>query len=228
MLVIAAGYTKVTGMNTTRRYSPVDRALTELDHALRTILSRPAGARREYPGAPLAAGTLAPGARRLAARLMRVNHAGEISAQALYRGQAAVARSENIRNKMTAAAAEEQDHLAWCAERLHELGSRRSRFDGFWYAGSFAIGALAGLAGDRYSLGFVAETERQVEQHLDGHLRRLPAGDARSRAVLTTMQADEVRHGRSARQAGGRALPRGIQKAMRWASRVMTGVAYWV
>lgn len=213
---------------TQRRYNPVDRALIELDHAARTILAKPAGARRAYPAGTSADDDLSSAARRRAAQLMRVNHAGEVSAQALYRGQAAVARRRGVRDRLMRAAQEEQDHLAWCAQRLDELGGRRSRLDGLWYAGSFAIGALAGLSGDRYSLGFVAETEHQVEQHIDRHLRRLPAADTRSHAVLKTMQADEVRHGRAATQAGGRPLPRPVQRVMGWISRIMTGTAYWI
>ncbi|HET7369464.1 MAG TPA: 2-polyprenyl-3-methyl-6-methoxy-1,4-benzoquinone monooxygenase [Gammaproteobacteria bacterium] len=215
-------------MDSRRRYTPIDRALIEFDHAARTILGKPAAARREYPAAGLDEPQLTEGGRRLAGRLMRVNHAGEVSAQALYRGQAAVTPTERVRERMMHAADEEQDHLAWCARRIDELHSRHSRLDGFWYLGSFAIGALAGIAGDRYSLGFVAETERQVEQHLEGHLHRLPEEDARSRSVITTMQADEVRHGHAATQAGGRKLPRPVQRVMRFASRVMTSVAFWV
>jgi ubiquinone biosynthesis monooxygenase Coq7 len=215
-------------MEKQRRYTPLDRALIEFDHAARTILGKSATARREYPAATLDDPMLTEGSRRLAGRLMRVNHAGEVSAQALYRGQAAVTPTRRVRERMMDAAEEEQDHLAWCARRLDELDSRRSRLDGFWYLGSFAIGALAGIAGDRYSLGFVAETERQVEQHLAGHLQRLPADDARSRRVIETMQADEVRHGHAATQAGGRKLPRPVQRVMRFASRVMTSVAFWV
>ncbi|HET7307740.1 MAG TPA: 2-polyprenyl-3-methyl-6-methoxy-1,4-benzoquinone monooxygenase [Gammaproteobacteria bacterium] len=215
-------------MLTSRRYNPIDHVLIELDHAARTLLGKPPAPRREYPAARLDDPELTAGARRLAARLMRINHAGEISAQALYRGQAAVARTGRIRDRMMRAADEEQDHLAWCAARLHELGGAPSRLDPAWYLGSFAIGALAGLAGDRYSLGFVAETERQVERHLDGHLRRLPANDVRSRGVLEIMQQDEVRHGRAATQAGGKRLPRSVQKAMRWTSKVMTTLAFWI
>ncbi|HET6724632.1 MAG TPA: 2-polyprenyl-3-methyl-6-methoxy-1,4-benzoquinone monooxygenase [Gammaproteobacteria bacterium] len=211
-----------------RRYSPLDRALMEFDHAARTILSTPAAARRAYPAESLESPVLTEGSRRLAARLMRVDHAGEVSAQALYRGQAAVARTRRQRDQLMAAADEEQDHLAWCSRRLTELHGKRSRLDGFWYLGSFAIGALAGIAGDRYSLGFVAETERQVERHLDGHIDRLPADDVRSHSVLKQMKNDEARHGRVAAQAGARKLPRAVQWVMRCASRVMTSTAFWI
>jgi ubiquinone biosynthesis monooxygenase Coq7 len=159
---------------------------------------------------------------------MRVNHAGEIAAQALYHGQALVAHTEATRGMLLQAAQEETDHLAWCEKRLTELESRPSRLNPLWYAGSFAIGALAGLLGDRVSLGFVVETERQVEGHLDSHLGALPTGDARSRAIVKAMQADEVEHGAHARAAGGMDLPAPVRELMRRTARVMTGTAYWV
>ena len=164
--------------------------------------------------------------RRHAAGLMRVNHTGEVCAQALYDGQAALARDPATRAHLEAAAAEETDHLAWCAGRLHELHARPSLFNPLWYAGSFAIGALAALAGDRWSLGFVVETERQVEAHLGDHLERLPAADARSRAILAAMQADEARHADNALARGGKQLPFPIPSLMRCASAVMKTVAY--
>jgi len=164
--------------------------------------------------------------RRHAAGLMRVNHTGEICAQALYDGQAALARDPATRMHLEAAAAEETDHLAWCAERLHELDDRPSVFNPLWYAGSFAIGALAALVGDRWSLGFVVETERQVEAHLGEHMDRLPPADARSRAILATMQADEARHADNALARGGAKLPFPIPTLMRGASAVMKAVAY--
>ena len=166
--------------------------------------------------------------RRRSARLMRVNHAGEVAAQALYRGQALAARDPAVRTAMDRAAREEGDHLAWCRARLEELGSAPSRLDPLWYAGSLAIGAAAGLAGDRWSLGFVAETERQVVEHLGDHLARLPAGDGRSRALLERMRADERRHATRAQAAGGAPLPPIVRHAMRAASRVMTRSAYWI
>lgn len=157
---------------------------------------------------------------------MRVNHTGEVCAQALYDGQAALARDPATRAHLEAAAAEETDHLAWCAERLQELNDRPSLFNPLWYTGSFAIGALAALAGDRWSLGFVVETERQVEAHLGEHLERLPPADARSRAILETMQADEARHADNALARGGAKLPFPIPALMRGASAVMKAVAY--
>ncbi|MES0872618.1 2-polyprenyl-3-methyl-6-methoxy-1,4-benzoquinone monooxygenase [Sinimarinibacterium thermocellulolyticum] len=160
------------------------------------------------------------------AGLMRVNHAGEIAAQALYRGQARVARDPRVREHLLKAAEEERDHLRWCEQRLRELGDGPSRLAPLWYAGAYAIGATAGLAGDDWSLGFVEETERQVAAHLDEHLARLPADDARSRDILTRMRADEERHGRQAAQAGARPLPKPVRRLMRAAAGVMKFGAY--
>jgi len=159
---------------------------------------------------------------------MRVNHAGELAAQALYHGQALVARSAATRRMLLAAARSESDHLAWCETRLMELGARTSLLNPFWYAGSFAIGAVAALMGDSTSLGFVVETERQVEGHLDEHLARLPAGDARSRAILQVMRSEEIEHGAAAAAAGGAPLPAPVRALMRHTARVMTATAYWV
>jgi len=157
---------------------------------------------------------------------MRINHAGEVCAQALYLGQAAVTRDEDLHRHLVQAAAEEADHLAWCAQRLDELGSRPSLLNPFWYAGSFAIGAAAGLVGDRVSLGFVVETERQVENHLGDHLERLPEDDARSRAIVRRMQADEARHGAEAKDAGAVELPPPVPSLMTAAAAVMKALAY--
>jgi 3-demethoxyubiquinol 3-hydroxylase len=159
---------------------------------------------------------------------MRVNHAGEIAAQALYHGQAIAARSGATRRLLLDAARDETDHLAWCESRLKELESRPSLLNPLWYAGSFCIGALAALAGDRASLGFVVETERQVEGHLDEHLGRLPAADLQSRAIVQQMRADEAAHGANARSAGGTDLPGPVRALMRRTARIMTGTAYWV
>ena len=212
----------------------LDAWIGAADRALRAVLA-PAHASRPVPQpAPAASGAAEPAAelsadeRRRAAALMRVNHAGEIAAQALYHGQAIVARSETTRRMLLDAAREESDHLAWCESRLKELESRPSLLNPLWYAGSFFIGALAALAGDRASLGFVVETERQVEGHLDGHLGRLPAGDARSRAIVHQMRADEAAHGANARAAGGTDLPQPVRALMRATAGVMTGLAYWV
>jgi len=162
------------------------------------------------------------------AALMRVNHAGEIAAQALYHGQALVARTAPTRELLLKAAHEETDHLAWCETRLKELDSRPSLLNPLWYAGSFAIGAMAALLGDRTSLGFVVETERQVEGHLEKHLARLPPDDARSRAILETMRSDEIAHGMTAKAAGAAELPTPVRMLMRSTARVMTSTAYWI
>jgi ubiquinone biosynthesis monooxygenase Coq7 len=159
---------------------------------------------------------------------MRVNHAGEVCAQALYSGQALVARDPRIRDALQAAGAEERDHLAWCRERLDELDARPSLFTPLWYVGSFTLGVASGLAGDRWSLGFLAETEAQVEKHLDGHLERISPEDQRSRAILTQMRDDENRHGETGRALGAAELPLPVKRAMKGFSKVMTRTAYWV
>jgi 3-demethoxyubiquinol 3-hydroxylase len=206
---------------------PFDPLIAAADRALRSVFA-PAQASRPIPGEPAESLSLSDAERREAAALMRVNHAGEIAAQALYHGQALIARSDATRGMLLEAAREESDHLAWCETRLRELDSRPSLLNPLWYAGSFAIGALAALLGDRASLGFVVETERQVEGHLDEHLGRLPAGDTRSRAILQTMRADEIAHGAKARAAGGAELPPPVRALMRGTASVMTGTAYWL
>jgi 3-demethoxyubiquinol 3-hydroxylase len=196
------------------------------DRALRAV-GGSARASRASPAADLSA-DLSGADRRKSAALMRVNHAGEVAAQALYHGQALGARSPATRELLLRAAQEESDHLAWCEARLAELGSRTSLLNPFWYAGSFALGALAAAFGDKASLGFVRETERQVEGHLDEHLSRLPKDDARSRAILRAMRDDEARHAANARSAGAMRLPVPVQALMRQTARVMTRTAYWV
>ena len=183
-------------------------------------------AERRNPGIDEIESAMDDGARRHAAGLMRVNHTGEVCAQALYVGQAAVARDEATRAQLLAAAQEETDHLAWCAERLEELHSRPSLLNPLWYAGSYAIGLAAGLRGDGWNLGFVVETERQVEAHLEEHLQTLPSEDRRSRAILETMKTDEARHADHAEQAGARVLPPPIPRMMALASSIMKAVAY--
>lgn len=212
---------------TARRLTALDRLLDAAQNALQTVAG-PAHAERPNPAADLADIDLADAARRHAAGLMRINHTGEVCAQALYVGQAAVARDPATRAHLLQAAQEETDHLAWCADRLHELASRPSLLNPLWYAGSFAIGALAGLRGDGWNLGFVVETERQVEAHLAEHLQSLPEGDARSRAILAVMQADEARHADAALAAGARVLPAPIPGLMAAMSKVMKAVAYRV
>jgi 3-demethoxyubiquinol 3-hydroxylase len=207
---------------------PLDSAIAALDRALRALFA-PARASRPAPAAAAgAAESLTEAERRGSAALMRVNHAGELAAQALYHGQALMARSEATRAMLMAAAQSESDHLAWCEQRLRELHARPSLLNPLWYGGSFLLGACAALVGDRASLGFVAETERQVEGHLDDHLGRLPPGDARSRAILETMRAEEIAHGATAAAAGGTALPLAVRVLMRHTARLMTGTAYWV
>lgn len=212
---------------TARRLSPFDRLLVEAQRALTTAAGS-AQAERPNPGAPEADVEMDGPARRHAAGLMRVNHTGEVCAQALYVGQAAVARDPATRAQLLDAAQEETDHLAWCADRLRELDSRPSLLNPLWYAGSYAIGALAGLRGDGWNLGFVVETERQVEAHLAEHLQSLPAEDLRSRAILETMKADEARHADHAEAAGARVLPPPIPRLMALTSALMKAVAYRV
>lgn len=211
---------------TIRNLSPLDRVLVEIERALETVFVATPLAAQPSPAGDTRDADLDEAARAHAAGLMRVNHVGEVCAQALYFGQAAVARDESLRQQMLAAAAEETDHLAWCGERLDELGSRPSLLNPLWYAGAYAIGAGAGLIGDRLSLGFVVETERQVEAHLGEHLETLPPGDERSRAIVRRMKEDEARHARNAEAAGAAPLPRPIPSLMRFASKVMKTVAY--
>lgn len=203
----------------------LDRALAEADRALRTLFARPQ-ATRPNPAADLPHAPLDDGQRRHVAALMRINHVGEICAQALYSGQAVTARDPAVRRHLLAAAAEETDHLAWCSDRLEELGDRPSLLNPLWYGGAFTIGAVAGLLGDPLSLGFVVETERQVEAHLQEHLEQLPEDDRRSRRILQQMQADEIRHANDAEAAGGMPLPRPLPGLMTLASKVMKAVAY--
>lgn len=210
----------------------LDTFISAADRALRSLFAPPTAARpvpapaavREAPKAGDA--TLTPDEKRESAALMRVNHAGEVAAQALYHAQAMFARDAEVREFMLQAARDETDHLAWCETRLKELGSRPSVLNPLWYAGSFGIGTLAALLGDRASLGFVAETERQVEGHLKSHLDRLPDADLRSRAIVEAMRHDEVGHGQQARSAGGAHLPGPVRELMRQTARVMTHTAY--
>jgi ubiquinone biosynthesis monooxygenase Coq7 len=208
-----------------RDFNALDRLLVDAQNALGTVFGS-VRAERANPGAGEAELVLEDDERRHAAGLMRINHVGEVCAQALYVGQAAVARDEATRRQLLAAAQEETDHLAWCADRLRELDSRPSLLNPLWYAGSYAIGALAGLRGDGWNLGFVVETERQVEAHLDQHLQQLPQADARSRAILATMKADEARHADNAQAQGARVLPQPIPALMAAASKLMKTVAY--
>jgi ubiquinone biosynthesis monooxygenase Coq7 len=206
--------------------SMIDQLLGAADEALRT-LSGAVTAARPLPATDRAV-PVSEADRRTSAGLMRVNHTGEVCAQALYSGQALFARDERVRDALQSAAAEERDHLSWCRTRLADLGSRPSLLDPLWYAGSFAWGVASGLAGDRWSLGFLAETEAQVERHLEGHLGRLPADDKASREIVAKMRDDEARHGQTGRALGAAELPYPVRRAMQATSKVMTRTAYWV
>ena len=210
-----------------RTYSPLDHALMGLDQAVRTVFGRPQTTERPDPAADLPETDLPDKQRRHVARLMRINHTGEVCAQALYQGQAMTAHLPEVRDGMARSAKEENDHLVWCERRIDALGDRKSVLNPLWYAGSFTIGALAGLAGDKWSLGFVVETERQVESHLDDHLKQLPASDRKTRAGLEQMKEDEIHHAEVAQQAGGATLPRPVRLAMKATSKLMTRSVYW-
>ncbi|MEJ7668456.1 MAG: 2-polyprenyl-3-methyl-6-methoxy-1,4-benzoquinone monooxygenase [Casimicrobiaceae bacterium] len=202
-----------------------DGAIIGFDRALRTLTGHLSSG-RPVPGAALADAELSTGERRHAAGLMRVNHTGEVCAQALYAAQALIARDLSIKQQFAHAAREEEEHLAWTQTRLNELNDRTSLLNPLWYAGSFALGVAAGLAGDRVNLGFVVETERQVEEHLTGHMEDLPPADAKSRAIVEQMRDDEARHGSMAQASGATALPWPVLSAMRAAAGVMKAIAY--
>ncbi|MGB5245264.1 MAG: 2-polyprenyl-3-methyl-6-methoxy-1,4-benzoquinone monooxygenase, partial [Woeseia sp.] len=208
--------------------SSLDRLLGVVDNALKTASSGTAAGRRANPAADIPEPPLADSDRRRAAGLMRVNHAGEVAAQALYQGHAVMARDPATARHMREAAAEEHDHLVWCEQRLRELRSGPSRLCPLWYAGAFAIGAASGVLGDRWSLGFVAETERQVADHLQDHLQRLPADDTRSRAIVQQMREEEAAHGKQAEQRGGTPLPPPLRKLMQASAQLMKRSAYWL
>lgn len=210
-----------------RRLSPLDTLLARAGDALAGRQREDEPTSRSTPEPASAEARLSAPERHHAAGLMRVNHAGEVAAQALYHGQSLFARDPAVREHLLHAGAEERDHLQWCAQRLAELGEGPSRLQPVWYGASFAMGAAAAVAGDRWSLGFVEETEKQVVQHLEGHLDRLPPHDARSRAIVAQMRADEARHGEEARAAGGTELPLPVRLVMRGVARVMTRTAYW-
>ncbi len=203
----------------------VDQAIIEFDRALRTLWA-PARSIRAVPGSELPEGNMASEERRHAAALMRINHCGEICAQALYQGQALTSRDPATSEALRGAAEEEVEHLAWTEQRIAELGGRKSLLNPLWYAGSLSLGVFAGVLGDRWNLGFLAETERQVEAHLDGHLSSLPATDTRSRAIVDQMRLDEIRHAEKALDLGATELPALFKGAMKAASRVMTTLAY--
>ncbi len=207
---------------------PIDGFIIEFDRALRSIVGA-TPMRRPVPDTSTMSETeLSAEEKKHAAGLMRVNHVGEVCAQALYQSQKLRAKSDDLKNKLEHAAIEEEDHLAWCERRLEELDSRPSLLNPVWYAGSFVLGSIAGLAGDKISLGFVAETEKQVEHHLDEHLKELPSNDHRSRAIVAQMRADEIAHGQMAIQEGGVELPSAVQTVMKTMAKVMTVTAYRV
>lgn len=203
----------------------LDFLINPLDSALRTLFA-PAQSERPVPGDTLPEAQLSDDEKKLAAALMRVNHCGEICAQALYQGQGLTARNSEVRHDLAQAAREETEHLAWTEQRIRELGGRKSVLNPLWYGGSFLIGAVAGALGDRWNLGFLAETERQVEQHLKGHLGRLPAQDLRSRAIVDQMKRDEMRHAVTAVAHGGSDLPLPVRAVMKLTAKVMTTTAH--
>lgn len=205
----------------------IDSLICALDRSLRVVSGVTAG-NRPNPGRDAAESALSEQERRHSAGLMRVNHVGEVCAQALYEAQAAFAKTDATRQQFVAAGKEEMDHLAWTAERLQELGSRPSWLNPLWYAGAFALGTVAARLGDARSLGFVVETERQVEAHLNSHLEKLPAQDQRSRAIVTQMRDDEIAHADAAKAMGGEELPAPVRGAMRAMAKVMTGTAYYI
>jgi len=211
-----------------RHLNPIDQLIMQSDHALRTIFGNPVTTERENPSLNTTENNLNETERKLSSSLMRVNHSGEVSAQALYQGQALTARLDTVRESMQRAALEENDHLAWTEQRLVELSSQKSLLNPIWYGGSFAIGAIAGLLGDKWSLGFVAETEHQVIRHLDEHLEKLPKNDARSEAILKQMKTDEAHHATAALEGGGAELPWPVKKLMTAMSKVMTTSAYYI
>jgi ubiquinone biosynthesis monooxygenase Coq7 len=211
-----------------RQLSSLDRLLAEADSVIRGIAAPVPRSSRPYPAEDVAEHPLSGTERRHSAALMRVNHAGEVAAQGLYQGHSAIARSAEIRAHMCAAAEEERDHLGWCQQRLDELKGSPSRLRPVWYTGAWLIGAASGIIGDRWSLGFVAETERQVSEHLEGHLDRLPSGDNRSRAIIRKMRDEEEQHGTNAKLAGARSLPFAVRQLMRMSSGVMTRTAYYL
>lgn len=215
-------------MANTPQYSLIDKVILEVDKALTTIVGKPETSARSIPGYKLIDYELTAEQQHLSARLMRVNHAGEVSAQALYQGQALTATLPEVRAAMEQAALEENDHLVWCQQRLKSLGGYTSVFNPLWYTGSFIIGAAAGKIGDKWSLGFVAETEQQVVRHLDKHLAQISVQDEKSRAILEQMKIDESHHETVALEAGGATLPTPIKLVMGLMSKVMTKTSYWL
>ena len=211
-----------------RQLSVLDTLIVECDKAVKTVFGKPETTDRPTPGQDLAEETLTSAEQAISNRLMRVNHAGEVSAQALYQGQALTAQLPEVRQAMEQAAIEENDHLLWCQQRVHHFGGHTSILNPLWYAGSFTIGAVAGKIGDKWSLGFVAETEKQVVKHLDAHLEQISPSDKKSRAILEQMKSDELHHGTVALEAGGEKLPQPVTLVMGLMSKVMTKTSYWL
>ena len=211
-------------MNST---TPLDTLIIEFDKGLRTVFAS-ARSRRPSPDRDCAEAALPEREKKQAAALMRVNHSGEVCAQALYNGQALTARNAATQAALRQASEEETEHLAWCEKRIEQLGGHKSLLNPMWYAGSFALGTLAGALGDKWNLGFLAETEKQVGKHIDSHLARLPAQDEKSRAVLEQMKIDEARHATTALQSGGAELPLPVKLAMQLSSKIMTNTTYWI
>jgi ubiquinone biosynthesis monooxygenase Coq7 len=211
-----------------RAYSPADILIDHADRVLRTLAGHAKTTGRDNPADSASHAELSDEEAKLSARLMRVNHAGEVAAQALYQGQALTARNKSVQEKLKQAAEEENDHLAWCRKRVNELGEHTSRLDPIWYASSLAIGAVAGLAGDKWNLGFLAETEKQVVDHIDSHLEQLPEADQKTRAILQQMHVDENQHATTAIEQGGADLPEPIKQGMAVVSKIMTKTSFWI
>lgn len=211
-----------------QHFTPLDHFITHFDQGLRTLWGHPLTTGRHPPGEEIEEKELTSAEKQLSMRLMRVNHAGEISAQGLYQGQALMARTETVRNRLHQSAREESDHLLWCQKRAKELGGRTSLLSPFWYVGSVAIGIVAAIPGDRWSLGFMAETEQQVIKHLDHHLQRLPPNDIKSKAILEKLKEDEAYHAYVATKLGGISLPKPVSWFMGQLAKVMTTTAFWI
>ncbi|MCL4150534.1 UNVERIFIED_CONTAM: hypothetical protein GTU68_017674 [Idotea baltica] len=207
-------------------FNLIDSFIIECDKSIKTLFGHPELGTRPVPGNNLTEPALSEKQQKKSMRLMRINHAGEVSAQALYQGQALTAKLPDVKEAMIQAALEESEHLAWCGQRVHQLGGHTSIFNPLWYFGSFTLGAVAGKAGDQWSLGFVAETETQVVKHLEHHLDKLSIDDSKSRAILEQMREDEAHHKETALKAGGIALPHPLKKAMSLVSKVMIGASY--
>jgi len=211
-----------------RNYTPFDQLIMNADTALRTLFGEPVITERPYPAQDMPESEFSDQERKNIASMMRVNHSGEVSAQALYQGQALTSKNRDIKEKLQQAALEENDHLNWTKNRINELGSHTSLLNPLWYGGSFAIGAFAGAIGDKWNLGFLAETEHQVVEHLESHLNKLPGGDRRSRAILEQMKTDEAGHATTAIENGAAEMPPPVKTLMAAMSKVMTRSAYYI